>query len=437
MGHLVRWRSSLRSARRGLAVAAGLGLVAAGALLTAPVVSAAAAPPAITTVLSTSSLVLNYPVNNPDQVTDSVTVTGEPDVTGLYVYVHLYKESGTPPTPDPTPIATWEVPLSSTGTATTPPYLPESAGPFCFQASFKGAANDTPISTTSCEILNVTEFPASLTTSPTSSGTGASAILADTADLTIYPTKPAEGGSGDYGSVIFTLYSDPSCADAVGVTSPTAISYTGANFQAVGSLTFATLLPAGTYYWIAAYSGNYDNLAYSSSCGEPITVGGGGVLGATTPTISTDLSSSAITVLGSVFDSATLVATTSNAAGTVTYTVYSDNACSDQFESAGTVSVTNGIVPPSNSLVFATAGTYYWQASYSGDSSNGAATSTCNSETLVVSAAGGSGTLAASVGTPTTGSDLGGAGLIGALLIVMGVLLLGAERRLRHSSTRT
>src|SRR5205814_786207 len=43
-----------------------------------------------------------------------------------------------------------------------------------------------------------------------------------------------------------------------------------------------------------------------------------------------------------------------------------------------------GVVPDSNSLQFNSAGTFYWQASYSGDANNNPATSACNSEVLVV-----------------------------------------------------
>jgi hypothetical protein len=103
--------------------------------------------------------------------------------------------------------------------------------------------------------------------------------------------------------------------------------------------------------------------------------------------ISTTLSSSSITVGGSVNDSATLSGATSNAGGTVTYTVYIDSACSQGAQSAGTKTVTNGVVPDSNSITFNTVGDYYWQAAYSGDANNSSSTSTCTEEHLVVNKA--------------------------------------------------
>jgi len=42
------------------------------------------------------------------------------------------------------------------------------------------------------------------------------------------------------------------------------------------------------------------------------------------------------------------------------------------------------VVPDSNGLLFDTAGDFYWQAVYSGDTNNNGATSACTSEHLVV-----------------------------------------------------
>ena len=58
--------------------------------------------------------------------------------------------------------------------------------------------------------------------------------------------------------------------------------------------------------------------------------------------------------------------------------------CSQNPRDAGTKPVSNGVVPDSNDLVFNTAGTFYWQASYSGDPNNLASVSPCTSEVLVV-----------------------------------------------------
>lgn len=105
------------------------------------------------------------------------------------------------------------------------------------------------------------------------------------------------------------------------------------------------------------------------------------------PSIATTLSATTVNVGDTVHDSAALTGATSTAGGTVTYNVYTDNACTAGARFAGTVTVTNGVVPDSNALVFNTAGTFYWQALYSGDANNNGATSTCTSEQVVINKA--------------------------------------------------
>jgi len=85
-----------------------------------------------------------------------------------------------------------------------------------------------------------------------------------------------------------------------------------------------------------------------------------------------------------VHDSATLTGTTADAGGTVKYTVYSNDTCTDNPQDAGTKTVINGSVPDSDPITFNNAGTFYWQAVYSGDANNDGATSACQSEILVV-----------------------------------------------------
>src|SRR6202030_4581210 len=85
-------------------------------------------------------------------------------------------------------------------------------------------------------------------------------------------------------------------------------------------------------------------------------------------------------------DSAILSGTNATTAtGTVAYRVYSDNACSKEVASAGAVSVSGELVPASEAKTLSP-GTYYWQASYSGDFGNGESTSTCGSEVETVEA---------------------------------------------------
>jgi hypothetical protein len=131
--------------------------------------------------------------------------------------------------------------------------------------------------------------------------------------------------------------------------------------------------------------------ASTSGATASITMAAGGVVDCTytnhihaAPTIATTLSATTGNIGDAVHDSATLSGATADAGGTVTYSVYTDSACTLGKQDAGTKTVTNGVVPDSNSITFNSAGTFYWQAVYSGDGKNNGATSPCMSEQLVV-----------------------------------------------------
>jgi hypothetical protein len=54
------------------------------------------------------------------------------------------------------------------------------------------------------------------------------------------------------------------------------------------------------------------------------------------------------------------------------------------FANAGIKTVTNGVVPASNAVIFNQTGTFYWRAVYSGDGGNSAVSSVCADETVTV-----------------------------------------------------
>jgi hypothetical protein len=94
-----------------------------------------------------------------------------------------------------------------------------------------------------------------------------------------------------------------------------------------------------------------------------------------------------------VTDQATLHGATAGATGTVTYGVFTDNLCKNPLSGAtpGTSPVSGGVVTsPSNPVTLTATGSsptlYYWQASYSGDTSTGdqPSVSTCTAEVATV-----------------------------------------------------
>jgi RHS repeat-associated protein len=128
-----------------------------------------------------------------------------------------------------------------------------------------------------------------------------------------------------------------------------------------------------------------------SGNGLSVNLGGSGG-GAEPTTLTTSLSGEGkegetITVLegSKVKDKATLSGkNASTATGTVTYRVYSDSKCEHEVTKAGEVTVTSGSVPASSEEELEGGKSYYWQASYSGDSKNSASTSVCGAEISTV-----------------------------------------------------
>src|SRR5205823_10693148 len=95
--------------------------------------------------------------------------------------------------------------------------------------------------------------------------------------------------------------------------------------------------------------------------------------------------SSSIALAGTVVtDTAALAGATSDAGGTVTYSVYSTPDCSGSAVFTSSVAVTNAGVPVSAGFTTGAGPLYEWQAVYSGDSKNQATSTGCGSEPLNV-----------------------------------------------------
>ncbi len=130
-----------------------------------------------------------------------------------------------------------------------------------------------------------------------------------------------------------------------------------------------------------------------------------GTPGLCDPTIGTTLYSNSINTGDSVYDAASLSGYNLSAGGTVTYYYSTTDSCpTSGATDVGSVTVTDGLVPPSPYHTFEDAGTYYWYAAYSGDSLDNPATSPC--EQLTVSSSGGGGSTCA-IGLKPSVTDLG------------------------------
>jgi hypothetical protein len=182
-----------------------------------------------------------------------------------------------------------------------------------------------------------------------------------------------------------------------------------------GSQVFDFTATGGTVLGVAVKGGsntnfyNYQPNGVTSGTGLHAPVGPGGKFSGLShisfcyvvkanPTIATQVKKTSdnsnvpnngtISIGTSVYDTATLTGATSDAGGTVTYKLFTDNTCTTLSAAPAlnqTVNVTNGVVPNSNGVTFNAAGTWYFQATYSGDNNNnGPVSSACTSEVVVV-----------------------------------------------------
>jgi uncharacterized repeat protein (TIGR01451 family) len=189
-------------------------------------------------------------------------------------------------------------------------------------------------------------------------------------DSAVLHSATADAG----GSVTYSLYSDSTCTQ---------------NKQDAGTKTVTngvvpdsdpiTFNSEGTFYWQAVYTGDNNNNGATSECTDEQLV-----IAKQDTSITTNLSTTSAFVGAAVHDSATLSGETADAGGTVTYSAYSDSACTQNKRDAGTKTVTNGVVPDSDPITFNSDGDFYWQAVYSGDTHNNGSTSTCADEHLVI-----------------------------------------------------
>ncbi len=200
-------------------------------------------------------------------------------------------------------------------------------------------------------------------------------LVSDSA--TLHGGKAAEAT----GTVQYLVYSDEDCEELV--TEAGEVEVEGATVPPSEELE----LEQGTYYWMADYSGEGENPPATSVCGSEMavvvtstslttTLAGGGEEGAEIE----------VEEGTAVSDNAELTGTNAaTAEGSVSYIVYADSECTEVVALAGDVDVSKGSVPASEEVALP-AGTYYWQASYSGDGVNQASTGACGAEIEVVTA---------------------------------------------------
>ncbi len=316
-------------------------------------------------------------------VTDQATVAGTnaSTATGTITY-NVYSDSA----------CTVVVDSGTPETITTPGSIPASApvslpsaGTYYWQASYSGDANNaTSASTCGSEVETVTPpvpSPTSTTTSLSGGGqSGTTISVPESTSVTDQATVAGTNASTATGTITYNVYSDSACTVVVDSGTPETITTPGS----IPASAPVSLPSAGTYYWQASYSGDANNATSTSTCGSEVETVTPPVPSPTSTTTSLSGGGQSGTTISvpestSVTDQATVAGTNaSTATGTITYNVYSDSACTVVVDSGTPETITTpGSIPASAPVSLPSAGTYYWQASYSGDANNATSASTC------------------------------------------------------------
>ena len=321
---------------------------------------------------------------------DTATVTGlTSDATGNVVF-NLYGPSPTPNCSGPakftstTPLGTVTAGTAVVESAT---FTPVAAGSYYWTATYEGDSNNKP-AVAACGADNETSV-----VNPSQTAISTTASSSKLPGATIHDSATVTGLTATAGgTVTFTLFGPSAQQNCTGTPIFTATKPLGAvtgGSATVGSGSFSPNL-AGTYWWIASYSGDADNTPATGACGD---AGETSTVSPATPAISTTATVSAALPAGTLSDTATLTGLTAGATGTVSFRLYGPDptpgtpTCVDSgaganlvFTSGPTAITNNGngtASAQSGSYLPTETGTYFWVASYSGDPNNDAVAGAC------------------------------------------------------------
>jgi hypothetical protein len=214
--------------------------------------------------------------------------------------------------------------------------------------------------------------------------------LAQTSSPKLTDSATLSGGSNPGGTITFYLFAPgvtPNANNSNNVYSDTVTVNGNGTYSTASGTNPGGLLPtqAGTYQWVAIYSGDTNNKSVTSSFGsEPETVSGA------TPSISTTPGGTVVLDSNTpLTDSATLSGGY-NPGGTITFYLfapgvtpnfnYSNNVYCDAVTVNGNGTYTTSAGNNPGGFIPAVTGTFEWVAVYSGDTNNSSVTSPFGSE---------------------------------------------------------
>jgi hypothetical protein len=254
---------------------------------------------------------------------------------------------------------------------------PLGAGNYSFQADYSGDSNYLP-SQSSCENFVVQKAPTTTQTQVISGATGKPPIGLEVAGASFFDTATITGVSGfaPTGTVSYKFFMNASCSGT-----PSSITVTLSNGFAPNS-TATGPLGAGGYGYMAIYSGdgNYTGSTSSGPACELFNVA------KIQPTVTTTRVPAGSIIAGqTVTDQASFSPNTAfNPTGSVTYTLTPSGTCTGPGGTVvATVALSAGKIPGSGGVALNQAGTFGFNATYSGDANNLPATSSCETITVI------------------------------------------------------
>lgn len=338
-------------------------------------------------------------------ITDSAHVTGD-NPTGTVTFALFGPNDATCVSTEDVvsgALQTWTENLDKDGNASVPPpgFTTTQVGTYQWVATYSGDGNNNG-ATSACgtEAVVIGKVDSAIRTDQThKDGAPVGTSIKDTATLT---------GDAPTGTVTFFLYgpNDPNCVDNADSGLHWLQKWT-VHLNEDGKASVPdpgyTTSVAGTYQWVAEYSGDANNTTAKSACGNESVV-----IGKSAPTIAT-VASEGGSVGTQIHDTAQ-VSGGDNPTGTVTFFLFSpsDATCRTNEDGAGAIwsgSVALGADGSASSAgsPFTTTevGTYNWIATYSGDANNKGASTACSDEPVVIGMDPSSMTTTASSGGPT------------------------------------
>ena len=278
---------------------------------------------------------------------------------------------------------------STSGTATSAAFTPTAVGTYRWIASFTptdptkfdavaGACNDANESS-----VVVKRQPA-ISTDSQDSATLPNASISDTATVTNLTSDAT-------GTVTFNLYApgDTTCATSIWSNQKPLGTVTSNSATVTSDSHVVTT--AGTYRWIAAYSGDAKNESVSGQCNDPNE---STVVNKAPATITTDAQDTAKLPDAIITDTATLGGVTANAGGEIIFKLYGPDTtpvtptCTEGdggnlvFTSiAGAFPVNGPGTYGPVSVEVDKAGVYFWVATYTGDTNNLGVSGVCGDPT--------------------------------------------------------